>query len=120
MNQLAERLNGNIYQGYAYGYPHKTAYRPFDMPEPIADHWRREDQSNLFFYLHIPFCEMRCGFCNLFTTTHPSENLVHQYLDAVERQMQQASIFLENPQFSQVAFGGGTPSFLSCLSLIHI
>jgi len=114
MNRLTERLSGNIYQGYAYGYPHKTAYRPLEPSQSLVDYWRDEDQSNLFFYLHIPFCEMRCGFCNLFTTTHPSENLVTQYLDAVERQMQQVSGILDDPQFSQVAFGGGTPSFLSC------
>ena len=30
-----------------------------------------ERRDALFLYLHVPFCEMRCGFCNLFTTVNP-------------------------------------------------
>ena len=28
---------------------------------------RAEPRDALFLYVHLPFCEMRCGFCNLFT-----------------------------------------------------
>ena len=117
MTQLAEKLEEDPYQGYAYGYPHKTAYRPLNPPVPLRQHWEKEDTSSLFFYLHLPFCEMRCGFCNLFTTTHPSEDLVISYLDTVERQMRVMSDTLDAPRFAQAAFGGGTPSFLSILEL---
>ena len=113
MNQLAAKLTEDPYQGYAYGYPHKTAYRPLDPPVPLKPHWEKEDTSSLFFYLHLPFCEMRCGFCNLFTTTHPNEGLVTSYLDTVDRQMQVMSDTIDSPRFAQAAFGGGTPSFLS-------
>ena len=117
MNNLSEKLTEDLYQGYAYGYPHKTAYRPLIPAMELKPHWEREDLSNLFFYMHLPFCEMRCGFCNLFTTTHPSEGLVQQYLMAVEKQMSIVKGFLDAPRFSQVAFGGGTPSFLSTSEL---
>ena len=56
------------YQGYVYAYPHKTAYRPLDPPRAArATLWADEPRDALFLYLHVPFCEMRCGFCNLFT-----------------------------------------------------
>ena len=29
------------------------------------------DRESLFLYLHVPFCEVRCGFCNLFTPRDP-------------------------------------------------
>jgi len=113
MNQLAAKLTNDPYQGYAYGYPHKTAYRPLDPPVALKPHWEKEDTSSLFFYLHLPFCEMRCGFCNLFTTTHPNDGLVNSYLDTLERQMEVMSGTIDSPRFAQAAFGGGTPSFLS-------
>src|SRR5215831_16819669 len=61
-------LLGERYVGYAYAYPHKTAYRPLP-PRPLADVWRDHPRHALFLYIHIPFCAMRCGFCNLFATT---------------------------------------------------
>ena len=38
---------------------------------PLRDVWARERRDALFLYLHVPFCEMRCGFCNLFTRANP-------------------------------------------------
>ena len=56
------------YQGYLYAYPHKTAYRPLRPAPGAARACGRTSRSDaLFLYLHVPFCEMRCGFCNLFT-----------------------------------------------------
>ena len=86
MTRLATRLEQDGYDGYAYSYPHKTAYRPFDPPVPLDQAWAAEDTSRLFLYLHLPFCEMRCGFCNLFTTVRPAPALVEGTLSALERQ----------------------------------
>nr|WP_229811516.1 STM4012 family radical SAM protein [Streptosporangium pseudovulgare] len=74
------------YQGYVYAYPHKTAYRPLDPRPPLRRVWEGEPMDSLSLYLHIPFCEMRCGFCNLFTRTGAPDELVAAYLDALERQ----------------------------------
>lgn len=113
MTPLSSKLHEDPYQGYAYGYPHKTAYTPLSPATPLKPHWDQEDLKSLYFYLHLPFCEMRCGFCNLFTTTHPDDGLVSAYLATVKRQMQVMADMLEAPHFSQAAFGGGTPSFLA-------
>ena len=73
---LSERLSDDPFQGYAYAYPHKTAYRHFPQPIPLKSIWQDEHRDALFLYAHLPFCEMRCGFCNLFTTTNPAVGLV--------------------------------------------
>ncbi len=110
---LRERLaGGDVFQGYAYAYPHKTSYRPLAPPVPLDEAWSREDKDALFLYAHIPFCEMRCGFCNLFTSTHPGGGLVSAYLDAMERQAAVVSAALGKHRFARVAIGGGTPTFL--------
>ncbi|GAA4573968.1 STM4012 family radical SAM protein [Planotetraspora kaengkrachanensis] len=101
------------YNGYIYAYPHKTAYRPLEPRPALRDVWSGERTDALFLYLHIPFCEMRCGFCNLFTRTGAPEELVGAYLDALERQAVALREALPDPRFATAAVGGGTPTYLS-------
>ncbi|RFU42956.1 coproporphyrinogen III oxidase family protein [Actinomadura logoneensis] len=105
------------YQGYVYAYPHKTAYRPLDPAPSLRSVWEHEDKSALFLYLHIPFCEMRCGFCNLFTRTGASEDLTDAYLSALERQASATADALGDAAFATAAFGGGTPTYLTAAEL---
>ncbi|WP_269435783.1 STM4012 family radical SAM protein [Planomonospora sphaerica] len=108
------------YQGYVYAYPHKTAYRPLDPRPPLREVWAGEPTGSLFLYLHIPFCEMRCGFCNLFTRTGAPEELVAAYLDALERQAHAVRDALDAPEFVTAAIGGGTPTYLSAGELTRL
>lgn len=79
--------------------------------------WRGENRDALSFYIHVPFCEVRCGFCNLFTRTGASESLTEAYLDALERQAITVRAALDEsgpePRFANTAIGGGTPTYLS-------
>ncbi|WP_031161265.1 STM4012 family radical SAM protein [Streptosporangium roseum] len=108
------------YQGYVYAYPHKTAYRPLEPRPSLREVWSGEPLESLFLYLHIPFCEMRCGFCNLFTRTGAPEELVAAYLDALERQAEAVRDALEEPRFVTAAIGGGTPTYLSAAELTRM
>ena len=112
--RLLDYLSGKPYLNYVYSYPHKTSYRDFNKPPSLADAWKNEDKQSLFLYLHIPFCEMRCGYCNLFTTINPEEDLVDHYLQSLARQIAVTADYLQGDfHFEQLAFGGGTPTFLS-------
>jgi oxygen-independent coproporphyrinogen III oxidase len=112
MKDLRTMLAGSPYQGYSYSYPHKTAYRRFDQPLPLTALWAGERTEALFLYIHIPFCEMRCGFCNLFTQAMPEKTLVESYLAALQKQARQVRGALGAASFARLAIGGGTPSFL--------
>jgi oxygen-independent coproporphyrinogen-3 oxidase len=105
------------YVAYTYSYPHKTAYRPLDPPRPLADVWAGEKRDALFLYLHVPFCEMRCGFCNLFTTANPRMSLTTQYVDVLERQARVVADALGEFQVARLAVGGGTPTYLEAADL---
>jgi oxygen-independent coproporphyrinogen III oxidase len=115
-NILAE----SPYQSYVYSYPHKTAYRPINPPIPLKSLWAEEDKSTLFLYMHIPFCEMRCGFCNLFTTVHPQKSLETAYLDTLEVQARRVRDALGTASFARMAIGGGTPTYLTPDELIRL
>ncbi len=109
-------LRGSPYVGYEYGYPHKTAYRPL-APLALSSLWAPERRDSLFLYLHVPFCEMRCGFCNLFTQTNPRSDFVETYLRALGRQARRVRQSLGEARFVRLAVGGGTPTFLPARQL---
>jgi oxygen-independent coproporphyrinogen-3 oxidase len=106
-------LLGGPYEGYVYAYPHKTAYRRLDPPRPLRQVWAAEPWSGLFLYVHVPFCTMRCGFCNLFTTPNPKGGLVTLYLDALRRQAEAVRAAVPEARIARFAIGGGTPTFLN-------
>ena len=68
----------------------------------------------LSLYAHIPFCEMRCGFCNLFTRSTPPAEQVRAYLEALRREAEAtASCLPPQASFARAALGGGTPTYLT-------
>lgn len=114
---LAEHLAAKAYTAYSYSYPHKTAYRPLAEPIPLAPLWATEKREALFLYLHIPFCEMRCGFCNLFTMARPDPELPRRYVSQLLQQMAVTADLLEPCRIARFALGGGTPTYLEMTEL---
>ncbi|HEY0194903.1 MAG TPA: STM4012 family radical SAM protein [Kofleriaceae bacterium] len=123
MSALAQLLDATRYQSYVYAYPHKTAYRPIDPPRPLGPLWAGERRDSLFLYLHIPFCEQRCGFCNLFTRPVPQAELVSAYLDTLSRQARVVRRALDEGgdfAIARAAIGGGTPTLLDAGQLERV
>ena len=114
---LLDHMQNDGFAGYAYAYPHKTSYRRLDPTIELAEAWKAEAKEALFLYVHLPFCEFRCGFCNLFTTVHPADDFVAKTLSAIQRQSRVVANAIEPGRICQLAFGGGTPSFLSTTEL---
>ncbi len=117
MMDIREKVRtGGLFQGYAYGYPHKMAYRRLTPPVPLRDAWADEPKEALFLYAHVPFCSVRCGFCNLFTVTGEgaAKNRVIGYLDALAQQTEAVHAALgSGAKVARIAIGGGTPTFLT-------
>ncbi|MGW4567063.1 STM4012 family radical SAM protein, partial [Streptomyces sp. NPDC004561] len=116
MTRTPQTTGESPYQSYVYAYPHKTAYRRLPDRPSLSTLWQQEPKDALSLYLHIPFCEVRCGFCNLFTRIGAPDGLTTAYLDAVERQaatVREALGDTPGIRFATAAFGGGTPTFLT-------
>lgn len=99
-----------IYTSYMYSYPHKTAYGNIEVS-------RSEIQERLFseafhLYMHIPFCETKCGYCNLFSVTGVQEDYVSRYLEAMKKQAEQLGLFENKVSWRSLTIGGGTPLLL--------
>lgn len=109
--------DGPLYSGYAYAYPHKRAYRRLSPPVPLRDAWADEPRDALFLYLHVPFCEARCGYCNLFTLAGAERGLVAAYVEALRRQAEAVRGALGEMAVARLAIGGGTPTLLATAEL---
>jgi putative oxygen-independent coproporphyrinogen III oxidase len=77
-------------------------------------------------YVHVPFCTVRCGYCdfNTYTAselgTAPGASRA-DYADAVRRELDLAADVLGSPPpVSSVFFGGGTPTLLPPADLTGI
>lgn len=75
-----------------------------------------EDYSGISIYIHVPFCEKKCPYCdfNSFETTDINET---EYVEAVSKEL---SLLLKKyasynfpKKLYTLYFGGGTPSTLS-------
>jgi oxygen-independent coproporphyrinogen III oxidase len=120
---LDDALAATRYASYVYAYPHKTAYRRIEPTLPLGPLWAHERRDSLFLYLHVPFCEHRCGFCNLFTRPVPPVELVDAYLTALARQaaiVQRALDAGGAYAFARAAIGGGTPTLLDARQLDRV
>jgi oxygen-independent coproporphyrinogen-3 oxidase len=76
------------------------------------------------FYVHVPFCASRCGYCD-FNTYVPGERGAEQaggYVAAVLAEIDLAAQVLASalPRVDTVFFGGGTPTLLAAGDLGRI
>ena len=68
-------------------------------------------KSPLALYIHIPFCETKCPYCD-FNTYAGIEALVPSYVPALRKEIEIWGEHLDRPPIQTVFFGGGTPSYL--------
>ena len=101
------------YIQYMYSYPHKTAYKTLDQLD-VRDYFSCLLSQDNSLYIHIPFCQYKCGYCNLFSVAGAGEALMEEYINAIERQMKQYSEAMpKGVVFDDLTIGGGTPLMLS-------
>ena len=67
--------------------------------------------GSLGLYVHIPFCETKCPYCD-FNTYEGIDTLIPGYTAALCREIGIWGQVLGHPAVETVFFGGGTPSYL--------
>jgi oxygen-independent coproporphyrinogen-3 oxidase len=81
-------------------------------------------QSRAGIYIHIPFCERKCTYCN-FNTTDFFEDLAERYIDALNREIIYWGDKLmlrsgDRACVDTIYFGGGTPSIVDADQLAKL
>lgn len=103
----------------AYPIAHDQTFGPYRVPrarhaEVVRAAW--EGISELGLYVHVPFCETRCSFCEYTVVgrAEAKDDSVRAYGDAVlaELDLWDAAIGLAGRTIGGLDVGGGTPSFV--------
>ncbi len=76
------------------------------------NHFRSPDELNWQLYIHVPFCEKKCHYCDFRTWEAPSL-AQKQWLESISIDLELRAPALEKQVIRTVFIGGGTPSFLS-------
>lgn len=82
-------------------------------------------------YLHIPFCQSKCHYCDFVSGLFPGD-LINPYVEALRKEIQRTDAILQATQIDpglivqarldSIYLGGGTPSYIEArqiLELIH-
>jgi oxygen-independent coproporphyrinogen-3 oxidase len=80
-------------------------------------------RTRLGFYVHVPFCRVRCGYCdfNTYTATELGGGASQAvYADQAIAEVRQAAGVLGRRPVDTVFFGGGTPTLLPSADLVRI
>ena len=71
----------------------------------------RLPNGRIALYVHVPFCETKCAYCN-FNTYAQLEGLIPEYFQALVAEIELWGQALDRPAVKTLFFGGGTPSWV--------
>ena len=74
----------------------------------------------LSLYIHLPWCETQCPYCDFSNTTDPVNGNDEKLADAIIKDINQSNDLIADRKFKTIYFGGGTPSLASTESIKHI
>ncbi len=98
-------------------YPTAPVFTPAYTAKQFEDdliRTNRESSAPLSLYLHIPFCDTLCYFCGCTTIITRNREKVTEYLVALKKEIDHTSSLIHKERkVVQMAWGGGTPSYLS-------
>ena len=119
--KLKIEIKHNVWTGYVTYYPHKKAYKNLGVLN-MQSVWKGVKELNL--YVHIPFCDRKCAYCNLFSTVlneNEKELVYEKYVQKVLKEIEFYSKSVnKNCVIRSLYFGGGTPVVLSVSQLERI
>ncbi|MBU3645658.1 MAG: coproporphyrinogen III oxidase [Candidatus Nanopelagicaceae bacterium] len=93
---------------------------------PKVERLRSKVSRRLSFYIHIPYCIKRCGYCD-FNTYTPAElqgpdleSVSKNYISAVLKEIELAQKTVGAAEVPSIFFGGGTPSLMPAAELARV
>ena len=67
----------------------------------------------LSLYVHLPWCEVQCPYCDFSITTDPVNHQDQELAKAITQDLKDSASLINGRKFSSIYFGGGTPSLTS-------
>ena len=89
------------------------------LPTPLVREWLH-DAPEALLYLHVPFCEAKCFYCNFAVDVSADEQIHSGYVDSLLSELDSHSDWLGRTQIRGIDIGGGTPTRLTAKQLERI
>ena len=70
-------------------------------------------------YIHIPFCAIKCMYCDFYSVAD-REDAIPKFVKSIIWEIENCSIDVSEWEFDTIFFGGGTPSLLEAKYLDSI
>jgi oxygen-independent coproporphyrinogen III oxidase len=104
---------GPRYTSYPTAPLFSTDYTAHRFEDDLKEN-NQNSTSPLSLYVHIPFCDTLCYFCGCNTVVTQNRDRVSEYLVALKKEIDLiASCISKSRKVVQMAWGGGTPSYLT-------
>src|SRR5690554_6887588 len=72
-------------------------------------------------YVHIPFCVLKCNYCDFNSYTIPvRDGIVDKYLSAIQQELNFHAGNIYMDEIETIYIGGGTPTILSTRQLTNL
>ncbi len=88
-------------------------------PAPSVRDWLSNAPEALL-YLHVPFCEAKCFYCNFAVEVSADEQIHVGYVDALLSELDNHADWLGRTKIRGIDIGGGTPTRLPAKQLARI
>lgn len=79
-----------------------------------------EEQEELCLYVHVPFCQARCKFCEYVVLDNPKEGDADNYVEHLLKEIDLYRDMIKEKKIVGYDLGGGTPAYLSIDNLTKI
>ena len=104
---------GPRYTSYPTAPVFSTKYTARRFEDDLIEN-NHNSTAPLSLYLHIPFCDTLCYFCGCTTIITKNREKISEYLDVLKKEIDhKASLINKERKVVQMAWGGGTPSYLT-------
>ena len=109
----------------AYPIAHQQTFKPYRVPRSEQREVARAGLSgfdDMCLYVHVPFCETRCSFCEYTVVGKDERDETAPYVDALlgELELYSQLVPLAERRFRGLDIGGGTPSYLPLADIERI
>lgn len=85
-------------------------------PAPRVQDWL-SDAPEALLYLHVPFCEAKCFYCNFAVDVSQDDQVHESYVDTLLRELDTQAHWLTRAKIRGIDIGGGTPTRLPAKQL---
>ncbi len=75
--------------------------------------------KNLGLYIHIPFCESKCYYCD-FLSFSKNDHRIDNYISYLRKEIKLYSSKLNDYKLKTIFIGGGTPSYIEAKHIYNI